>query len=75
MLEYQKSRSRRTVLGPEPVFLLRRRNTNTGAARRVVCRAGDFWYPSMSPHGTPLAEPAQTFHASRMAVHRKGPLT
>jgi hypothetical protein len=67
MLGYQKSRGRRAVLGPGAASVLDAPNTNSRAARRAVGRAGDFWYSSMSPHGTPSVAPARTLHASRLA--------
>ncbi len=68
MLGYQKSRGRRAVLGPRAVLVFDAPKMITGAARRAVCRAGDFWYSSMSPLGTAPAALARTpkpFHASR----------
>jgi len=70
MLEYQKSRGRRAVLGPGAVLVFDTPNANTRSALRAVCRAGDFWYSSMSPPGIPPAAPARTpkpLHASRVA--------
>jgi hypothetical protein len=56
MLEYQKSRGRRTALGPvEPVVLRRHPKQQPLPARRALPGWGDFWYSSMSPSRVALA--------------------